>query len=212
MAHIPSQDTRSIGDISFQAALDAALKPAVEYDVAKWLFVPNTYTEYRYILGTRGEKPLICIGVNPSTAAPNRLDPTLQSVERIARSNGFDSFIMLNVYAQRATSPKLMDGECHEELHRENIEALRYALSLCEQSSIWAAWGNIIETKPYLKDCLSDMIAVSLEYNANWYHCGSLSKRGHPHHPLYLRKDEPLVPFDAEAYREMLNRQRNRLD
>ena len=212
MAHIPSQDTRSLGDLSFQAALDAALKPAVEYDVAKWLFVPNTYTEYRYILGTRGKKPLICVGVNPSTAAPDRLDPTLQSVERIARSNGFDSFIMLNVYAQRATSPKLMDGKCHAKLHRENITALRYALSLCEQPSIWAAWGNIIETRPYLKDCLSDLIALSWEYNANWYRCGSISKRGHPHHPLYLRKDEPLVPFDAQAYGEMLNRKRNRLD
>lgn len=206
MAHIPSRDTRSLGDISFQTALDMALVPSVEYDVAKWLFVPNTYTEYRYILGTRGKKPLICIGVNPSTAAPDRLDPTLQSVERIAMSNGFDSFIMLNVYAQRATSPKLMDRECHKELHRENIEALRYTLSLSEQPSIWAAWGNIIETRPYLKDCLSDMIAVSLEYRASWYYCGSISKRGHPHHPLYLRKDEPLVPFDAGAYREMLNR------
>lgn len=206
LTHIPSRNTRTLGDLSFQTALDAALKPAVEYHVAKWLFVPNTYTEYRYILGTRGNRPLICIGVNPSTAAPNRLDPTLQSVERIARSNGFDSFIMLNVYAQRATSPKLMDDECHTELHRENIEALRYALSLCEQPSIWAAWGNIIETRPYLKDCLSDMIAVSLEYNANWYHCGSLSKRGHPHHPLYLRKDELLIPFNAQAYREMLNK------
>lgn len=204
MAHIPSQDTRSFGDLSFQVAFDAAMRPSAEYDVAKWLFVPNTYTEYKYILGMRGEKPLICIGVNPSTAAPDRLDPTLQSVERIAKSNGFDSFIMLNVYAQRATSPKLMDGECHAELHRENTKALRYALSLCEQPSIWAAWGNIIETRPYLKDCLSDMIAVSLEYNANWYHCGSISKWGHPHHPLYLRKDESLVPFDAEAYREML--------
>lgn len=212
MAHFPSQNTRSLGNLSFQAALYAALVPSVEYDVTKWLFVPNTYTEYRYILGTRGAKPLICIGVNPSTAAPDHLDPTLQSVERIAKHNGYGSFIMLNVYAQRATSPKLMDGECHAELHRENIEALRYALSLSEQPSIWAAWGNIIKTRLYLKDCLSDMIAVSMEYNANWYHCGSISKRGHPYHPLYLRKDEPLAPFDAEAYKEMLNRQRNRLD
>ena len=59
-------------------------------DVEKWLYVPNFYSEYRYILGTRGKKPLICIGINPSTAAPEALDPTLQSVNRIALSNGYD--------------------------------------------------------------------------------------------------------------------------
>ena len=41
------------------------LAPSPDYDVQQWLFVPNEYTEYRYILGTRGKKPLICIGINP---------------------------------------------------------------------------------------------------------------------------------------------------
>ena len=204
MPHIPSMDTRSLGDLSFQTALDAALLPSAEYDVARWLFVPNTYTEYRYILGTRGKKPLICIGINPSTAEPDHLDPTLQSVQRIAESNGFDSFVMLNVYAQRATSPDLMDPACHGELHRENLEALRFALSLCEAPAIWAAWGNIIEVRPYLSDCVADMIRMGREYGSRWYQCRCLSKRGHPHHPLYLKRDEPLLPFDASAYMERL--------
>lgn len=200
MAHIPIQDTRCLGDISFHGALDNALKPTDGYDVGRWIFVPNTYTEYRYILGTRGAKPLICIGVNPSTAAPDRLDPTLQSVERIARNNGFDSFIMLNAYPQRSTSPNQMDDACHVELHRENVEAFRYALSLSEAPSVWATWGNIIEIRPYLAKCLADMIAVSMDYQTAWYHCGGISKKGHPHHPLYLKKDEPLMRFDIEDY------------
>ena len=191
MAHIPTQDTRCLGDISFHTALDAANRPTDDYDVAKWLFVPNTYTEYR-------------IGVNPSTAAPDHLDPTLQSVERIAKHNGYDSFIMLNVYAQRATSPKQMDEACHAEMHRENLEAFRYALSLSKEPSVWAAWGTIIETRPYLADCLADMIAISMEYQATWYHCGKISKKGHPHHPLYLKKDELLTPFDVMAYLEKM--------
>ena len=103
MAHIPTVDIRQLGDISFDRQLALAQQPNRDYDVDRWLFVPNTYTEYRYILGTRGEKPLICVGINPSTARPGALDPTLKSVERIARNSGFDSFIMFNVYAQRAT-------------------------------------------------------------------------------------------------------------
>lgn len=204
MPHVPMMDTRFIENLSFGTALEAAMQPSAAYDVGKWLFVPHAYTEYRYILGTRGSKPLICIGVNPSTAAPDHLDPTLQSVQRIALHNGYDSFLMFNVYAQRATSPKDMDGECHMELHRENLRAFRYALSLHEKPSVWAAWGSIIETRPYLPDCLRDMIEVSLACGAAWYHCGAISKRGHPHHPLYLRKDEPLLPFDALAYMRLL--------
>ena len=103
--HIPQSTTDVLQLELFDPALEAALQPAADYDVSRWLYVPNTYSEYRYILGTRGERPLICIGINPSTAAPDALDPTLQSVQRIALANGYDSFLMFNVYAQRATRP-----------------------------------------------------------------------------------------------------------
>ena len=200
MPHVPTSDTRTLGDLSFDKALREALRPNPDYDTEKWLFVPNTYTEYRYILGTRGRRPLICVGVNPSTAAPEHLDPTLQSVQRIALNNGYDSFLMFNVYAQRATSPKDMDRLCHAELHRENLNAFRYALSLSEHPAVWAAWGSIIDMRDYLPVCLRGMIEASLACGASWYRCGPVSKKGHPHHPLYLKKDEPLVDFDIRAY------------
>ena len=170
------------------------------YDKSRWLYVPDFYSEYRYILGTRGEKPLICIGINPSTAAPDDLDNTLKSVERIALSNGFDSFIMFNVYAQRATNPDDMERECNVVLHEENMKAFDYILSLSDEPAIWAAWGNIIEKRKYLPDCVRSMIALGTEHHAKWYSAGKISVKGHPHHPLYLKKDTPLDPFDVEAY------------
>ena len=200
MQHIPTMDIRTLGDIGFAEQLRRALEPNEEYDAEKWLFVPNTYTEYRYILGTRGERPLICIGINPSTARPNALDPTLKSVERIALGNGFDSFIMFNVYAQRATSPDDMERTLNEELHRENMAAFDYILSLSERPVVWAAWGTIIEKRDYLWDCLQDMIAIGQEHGARWVQCGKASAAGHPHHPLYLRSDSPIEDFSAEAY------------
>jgi hypothetical protein len=93
-----------------------------------------------------------------------------------------------------------MDTACHGELRRENLRAFRWALSLCEKPSVWAAWGNIIETRPYLYDCARDLIEASFAFDAAWYRCGAISKKGHPHHPLYLANDEPLQPFDARAY------------
>ena len=198
--HIPSVTTDRLELVTFQQALIAANTPSKEYDTQKWLYAPNFYSEYRYILGTRGENPLICIGINPSTAQPGDLDNTLKSVERIALGNGFDSFIMFNVYAQRATDPDAMEKVCNMQLHRENLEAFRYALSISRQPAVWAAWGTIIEKRDYLPQCLADMLSVGEEYGARWYCAGAVSKKGHPHHPLYLRKDEKLKPFDADAY------------
>ena len=198
--HIPQSDTQSLELELFQPALDTALLPSAEYDVSRWLYVPNTYSEYRYILGTRGEKPLICIGINPSTAAPNALDPTLQSVERIAQSNGYDSFLMFNVYAQRATRPDDMEQECNHLLHEENRKAFRYLLSLSDQPAVWAAWGNIIMKRAYLMDCMRDFLEDRKTASPKWYTAGPLLKSGHPNPPLYLKRYTKLLDFDIASY------------
>ena len=204
MAHIPSVTTDKMKLVTFREALEAANTPSREYDIQKWIYAPNFYSEYRYILGTRGENPLICIGINPSTAKPDDLDNTLKSVERIALGNGFDSFIMFNVYAQRATDPNAMEKQCNPLLHRENMEAFRYVLSISRKPAVWAAWGAIIEKRDYLASCVRDMLEAGEEYGASWYCAGAISKKGHPHHPLYLRKDEKIRPFDVKTYLEKL--------
>lgn len=202
--HIPSGTTAALQLVTFRQALQAANTPSEEYDVNKWIYAPNFYSEYRYILGTRGKNPLICIGINPSTAQPDDLDNTLKSVERIALGNGFDSFIMFNVYAQRATDPDDMERKCNLALHKENLEAFSYVLSISEKPAVWAAWGTIIEKRDYLKDCLLDMLKVGQDKNAQWYCAGAISKKGHPHHPLYLRKDEKIKTFDIVTYLNQL--------
>lgn len=198
--HVPSSATTEIEVLSFAEALRSADTPSEEYDIGKWIYAPNFYSEYRYILGTRGSHPLICVGINPSTAKPDDLDNTLKSVQRIADGNGYDSFLMFNVYAQRATRPDDMERQCNLKLHRENMEAFRYLLSIGEKPTVWAAWGAIIEKRRYLPECVAEMLSISREYDASWVCAGSVSKKGHPHHPLYLRKDEKLRPFDTETY------------
>ena len=140
------------------------------------------------------------MGINPSTAAPDALDPTLQSAQRIALANGYDSFLMFNVYAQRATRPDDMEPHLNPALHVENRKAFCYLLSLSEHPAVWAAWGNIIEKRDYLMDCMRDFAADGQAAGARWYTAGPLLKSGHPHHPLYLRKDTKLLDFDITAY------------
>ena len=201
--HIPTAATTEIEVLSFDEALRSAAS-STEYDVEKWLYAPKFYSEYRYILGTRGKNPLICVGINPSPAKPAALDTTLKSVQRIADGNGFDSFLMFNVYAQRATRPDDMEKNCNLRLHEENMKAFRHLLSIGERPAVWAAWGAIIEKRKYLPQCVADMLAISRADNAQWFCAGPISKKGHPHHPLYLRKDEKLKPFDTVGYLKTL--------
>ena len=208
MAHIPKGATAELELLPFAQALERSMQPTPDYDVDRWLYVPNFYSEYRYILGTRGQNPLICIGINPSTAEPDNLDNTLKSVQRIALAGGHDSFIMFNVYAQRATDPDTMERTCNPLLHRENMAAFDYVLSLSDAPAVWAAWGAIIEKRDYLLGCLRDMIAIGEKRGARWFSAGPISKKGHPHHPLYLRKDAPLEPFDIDAYCRLLEERR----
>ena len=198
--HIPSCDIGQMNILPFQDALYEAGQPQTDYDIGKWLFVPPTYTEYRYLLGTRGERPLICIGINPSTARPDHLDPTLQSVERVALRNGFDSFMMLNLCAQRATDPNDMTCDYPSVLRYGNAEAFEYALSLSKEPVVWAAWGTMIEKRPYLTELLREFAEIGARHQARWVSFGARSKRGHPHHPLYLRQDATAEPFDVNAY------------
>ena len=205
MRHIPISDTFHTDVLSFE---DALIPTGNDFDRKKWIYVPDYYSEYRYLLGTVGSRPLICVGINPSTAVPDRLDNTLKSTQRIARYNGFDSFLMFNVYAQRATIPDDMDPVMNPLLHRENMKAFRWILEQYDPPcAVWAAWGSIIMKRAYLPACILDLVRLGKEYRVNWFTAGPRSKAGHPHHPLYLKSDTPLDPFmDLDVYLQSLMR------
>ena len=186
--------------LSFQTAM-VMQNEREKYDQTKWIYVPDFYTDYRYILGTVGNNPLITIGINPSTAAPETMDNTMNPVEKIAMGNGLDSFIMFNVYAQRATDPNQMNKEINPMLHKENMQAFQWILENSgKKPIIWAAWGKNKERRKYLKECLREMINISNRYNAAWCKVGKCSVKGHPHHPLYLKKDSRIEAFDVKTY------------
>ncbi|WP_270371180.1 DUF1643 domain-containing protein [Mediterraneibacter faecis] len=152
-------------------------------------------------MGTVGNNPLITIGINPSTAEPEKMDNTMKSVERIAMGNGFDSFIMFNVYAQRATDPNQMNKEINPMLHIENMRAFQWILENSgKKPIIWAAWGTNIERRKYLKECLGEMLNISNRYNAVWCKVGKCSVKGHPHYPLYVKKDSRIEAFGVKTY------------
>ena len=45
MAHIPTVATTQLELLTFRQALEAANAPYGEYDIQKWLYAPNFYSE-----------------------------------------------------------------------------------------------------------------------------------------------------------------------
>jgi hypothetical protein len=153
----------------------------------------------RYSLGQAGDNPLICFGVNPSTAKPDDLDPTVASVARFARDHAYDGWLMFNLYPQRATNPDKMHKHFQKKIHDKNVEVIA-DLTKGLSADIWCAWGTLIEKRPYLSRCLRDIYEVLSDNKCTFFKRGKISKAGHPHHPLYLRKTAPPEPFYIKEY------------
>jgi hypothetical protein len=164
-----------------------------------WIYKHTEDNKARFLLGEKGDRTLICIGINPSTAEPDKLDNTLRSMKRFSKDLRYDSWMMLNVYPQRATDPNKLHNEINPKYHTENLKHIRSFLR-SGTFHIWAAWGRLITKRTYLSACLRDIVAIAMEHSIGWYTIGKTTKAGHPHHPLYLRKTLRLAAFDINEY------------
>lgn len=173
--------------------------------------------KYRYALGEVREtesKILFCFGINPSTATPQKSDSTVKRIQMITSKHGYDSYIILNLCAQRAKNPDNMLNEQNQISHKENLNIITYLLNLYSHNSdILFAYGDLIETRPYLKKNLCEIINIikTSSYGGNCY-CLGKTKSGNARHPLYQKTDTPFVPFslDGHTYSEMLCLENNK--
>lgn len=155
----------------------------------------------RFSLTQRGSKTLYVLGVNPSTANEQSADRTMVKVMGFASKNGFDGFVMLNVYPQRCTLPQNLSREVNEELHQKNLRKIQEAFLGEEHPTILVAFGDTIEIRPYLTQCLKDIISVLRPLSPQWKQIGSLTQRGNPRHPS--RASYSLFEdFDMEWYQK----------
>lgn len=165
-----------------------------------WLYLNNPEDTVRYVLGEKGARIVACIGINPSTARPKALDNTLRSVKRIANFNGYDGWVMFNVYPHRATDPKHLHSEMDAGLHLNNIRILSQSIHDLVIDTIWLAYGDLIETREYLADCMLDLYLHLKHFDLKWKIIGEPTQKGHPKHPLYKPTQSPFVDFDMEKY------------
>ena len=62
--------------------------------------------DHRFVLEQPGERMLLVVGLNPSTADETHPDPTVRKVVGFAEGGGYDGFAMLNLSSERATDKR----------------------------------------------------------------------------------------------------------
>jgi hypothetical protein len=116
------------------------------------------------------------IGLNPSTADATQDDPTIRRCREFTRAWGFASMVMCNIFAYRATDPRVMKAAA-DPIGPDNDRTLQWvarsaALVICA----WGAHGTHLDRDQRVREILPP----------SKLHYLRLTKDGHPGHPLYL--------------------------
>jgi len=149
--------------------------------------------KYRYTLERiwEKEKPLLLfIMLNPSTADATEDDNTIRRCIGFAKSNGYGGILIGNLYAYRATKPRLLF----------NIRSIpfitgpdndEHICTMAERAKdIVFAWGNHGQ-----KYSMGDRVAKRMSLAFNQPLCLGVNANGHPKHPLYVSSNVEFVKF-----------------
>jgi hypothetical protein len=142
--------------------------------------------KYRYALWRIWDdvnKPLVMwIGLNPSTANATDDDPTIQSVTRITRHNGYGGFFMMNLFGIISADPKVL--KVAEDPQGDNLMWHGKIRQRCKD--IVFAWGAFKE---------AGIVSAEMVVAYPGALCIGKTQKGQPLHPLYQRSDSELIKF-----------------
>ena len=143
------------------------------------------YTLWRCWAGDRSTARMMAfVGLNPSKADELTNDNTVKRCMSFAQGFGYDGIWMLNLFAYRATDPKVMQA-FHEPVGPGNDEALARVHNLSSLTVVcWGVHGVLHGRDKAVLDLLEPPV-----------YCLGRTKDGHPRHPLYLASDSPCMEF-----------------
>jgi hypothetical protein len=136
---------------------------------------------YRYTLQREwdgGAGRVTFVMLNPSTATEVQNDPTVERCERRARAMGYGAFVVVNIFAFRATDPGDMRG-AGDPIGPENDAAILQAAAWADRIiCAWGTHGAHMGRGP--------QVAQMLLAQGHLLHHLGLAKGGAPKHPLYI--------------------------
>jgi hypothetical protein len=142
---------------------------------------------YRYSLWREWNLDLpraVFLMLNPSRADATTNDPTISTCLGFATDLGFGSMEVVNLFAYRATDPGEL-RRINDPIGRENDAYITKASS--HTDAIILAWGNhgaLLQR--------ADAVMQLLGEAPSKLFCFGITKRGHPRHPLYIKRTAPL--------------------
>lgn len=146
--------------------------------------------QYRYTLWREWDmlnpKYAMFVGLNPSTADETQDDPTIRRCVGFAKAWGYGALCMTNLFAFRATDPKVMKA-ASDPIGPDNDEWLKRMAA--GASVIVAAWGT--------HGCLGHRNIVVMDLLPGLM-CLGKTKDDYPRHPLYLPKGLQPIPLREE--------------
>ncbi|MDX2097143.1 MAG: DUF1643 domain-containing protein [Leptolyngbyaceae cyanobacterium bins.59] len=151
---------------------------------------------YRYSLHRQWnlEAPdLGFIMLNPSTADADRDDPTIRRCIQFAESWGYGSLEVVNLFAYRATHPKVL-LQAPDPVGPEND---RYLLQMIDRTqTVIVAWGNRGVFQNRSQDVLTLLKTLEKKASDSLY-CLGLTRARQPRHPLYIKRNN--LPLRLQA-------------
>lgn len=149
---------------------------------------------YRYHLTRRvGWQSTICLFImlNPSTADETKNDPTVARCVDFAKRWGFGSLEVCNIFAYRSTEPLELRGLTEAQaVGSDNDHHIDSAITRADR--VVCAWGNRGEMHRRGIQVRSAIILagkIPLAFK--------ITGAGQPIHPLYQKKDAPLITWGA---------------
>jgi hypothetical protein len=144
------------------------------------------YTLWREWDGTRARVAIVML--NPSMANETQNDPTIRRCIAFARSWGYGSVEIVNLFAYRTPYPK----ELLNATEPIGIENDKYVIQASNRSRrLVFAWGNW----GYLRNRAGQVCNLLTKAES---FCLGFTRTGQPRHPLYLAKDTQLMPYRIE--------------
>lgn len=128
------------------------------------------------------------IGLNPSTATEVEDDPTVRRCLNYARAWGYGGLLMTNIFAFRATDPRVMKAH-PDPVGPDNDFWLQE--SARQAGIVVVAWGNhgAFQQRGEIVEDLLGLQGIELC-------CLKVTKTREPMHPLYLPKN--LQPINYQ--------------
>ena len=181
------------------------------------IYVADAARHLRFALGNKGQKPIICIGINPNKANNEVSDPTMNGLVELCQEKGYDSCIMLNPYPLICGKPTLLPPILDKEICKENNLVIKEFFETYSGCDVLVMWGDFISKNTHFMKNVISILEVGIDNKMHFKCLRKLSRSGNPYHLQYILRSYntdhkngkmtqkfELIDFDAAKYRQVL--------